>query len=64
MSHYTVAQLLESIERPPCPKCGTTMGLRRIEPDKKDQHDLGTFECPKCQHAQSMVVKYVKVSGS
>jgi ssDNA-binding Zn-finger/Zn-ribbon topoisomerase 1 len=47
----------DSIIRPPCPKCGDRMLLARIEPDKPD-HDKRTFECPKCQHEESIVVKY------
>jgi hypothetical protein len=46
-----------SITRPPCPNCGTVMQLARIEPDKAD-HDKRTFECPKCEHSESVVVKY------
>jgi transposase len=46
-----------SITRPPCPKCGFKMQLSRIEPDKPD-HDNRTFECPRCQHEISMIVKY------
>jgi predicted RNA-binding Zn-ribbon protein involved in translation (DUF1610 family) len=46
-----------SIVRPPCPKCGTQMLLARIAPDKPD-HDKRTFECPKCEHSESVVVKY------
>ena len=45
------------IERPPCPKCVTPMWLARITPYKPD-YDSRTFECPVCQHAESMIVKY------
>jgi hypothetical protein len=47
----------DSIERPPCSECGTTMLLARIEPDKPD-HDRRTFQCAKCGHSMSEVVKY------
>jgi DNA-directed RNA polymerase subunit RPC12/RpoP len=47
----------QQFERPNCPKCGTRMMLARIEPDEPD-HDKRTFECPGCQHAESIVVKY------
>jgi transcription elongation factor Elf1 len=33
------------------------MWLDHIEPDKP-QHDRRTFECPRCQHIESVVVKY------
>jgi ssDNA-binding Zn-finger/Zn-ribbon topoisomerase 1 len=46
-----------SITRPPCSKCGTVMLLARIEPEKPD-HDKRTFECPKCEHSESVVVKF------
>lgn len=44
-------------KRPSCPNCGTEMMISRIEPDKPD-HDMRTFECPKCNHDVSLVVKY------
>jgi DNA-directed RNA polymerase subunit RPC12/RpoP len=44
-------------ERIDCPKCGTKMLLTRIEPDKAD-HDKRTFECPKCQHVETVIIKY------
>jgi ribosomal protein S27AE len=47
----------DSIERPQCSECGTTMLLARIEPDKPD-HDRRTFQCAKCGHSLSEVVKY------
>jgi hypothetical protein len=46
-----------SIGRPLRAKCGTAMMLARIEPDVAD-YDLRTFECPKCEHSQSLVAKY------
>jgi hypothetical protein len=46
-----------SITRPPCPKCSTMMLLSRIEPDITD-HDRRTFECPKCGHEETVVVKF------
>jgi hypothetical protein len=47
----------DAIVRPPCTKCGTVMLLARIEPDKPG-HDLRTFECPKCEHSESVVIKF------
>ena len=38
-----------------CPKCGSPMGLTRIEPDEPGK-DLRTFECGKCQHIETMVI--------
>jgi transcription elongation factor Elf1 len=31
--------------------------LDRIEPDKPE-YDKRTFECPRCQHTESKIVKY------
>ena len=45
------------IDQPSCPKCGSGMLIARIEPDAPD-HDLRTFECPACQHAETKVVKF------
>ena len=47
---------LHPIERPHCPKCHGRMMLARIEPSP-DGSDLRTFECPKCEHVQKMLVK-------
>jgi hypothetical protein len=44
---------IESLLRP---KCAMPMDLSRIEPDEPG-FDLRTFECPKCQHSESFVVK-------
>jgi ssDNA-binding Zn-finger/Zn-ribbon topoisomerase 1 len=46
-----------SAERPACPKCGWAMWLARIEPDKPE-HDKRTFECPRCDYQETIVVKY------
>ena len=47
----------DTIPRPPCPKCSTKMWLARIEPDQPG-HDRRIFECPECEHAESVVVKF------
>ena len=46
-----------ALQRPGCPRCGEVMWLAYIEPDKPD-HDKRTFECPRCQHEITDVVKY------
>jgi transposase len=38
-----------------CPKCGSQMGLTRIEPDSPGK-DSRTFECGQCQHIETMVI--------
>ena len=43
--------------RPECPMCAVQMYLARIEPEKP-RHDLRTFECPRCQHVETAVVKF------
>jgi hypothetical protein len=46
-----------AIIRPPCPKCGTTMMLARIEPHTPG-YDMRTFECPTCHYSESAVVHF------
>jgi ribosomal protein S27AE len=50
------------IERPTCPKCGNSMLLARIEPDKPD-HDKRTFECFDCDHSESVVARYKRAAS-
>jgi hypothetical protein len=40
---------------PECPKCGTQMMLARIEPEAPGE-DRRTFECPVCEHSESILV--------
>jgi hypothetical protein len=47
-----------AVTRPPCPKCGTTMTLTRVEPHMPG-YDMRTFECPTCNHSESEVVHFV-----
>ncbi len=47
-----------AIIRPPCPKCGTTMMLARIESDTPG-YDRRTFECPTCDYWESAVVRFM-----
>jgi predicted RNA-binding Zn-ribbon protein involved in translation (DUF1610 family) len=54
-SEFTPSQ--PGFGHPTCPNCGTRMWLARIEPDKPD-HDLRTFECPQCDHTETVVTKY------
>jgi predicted RNA-binding Zn-ribbon protein involved in translation (DUF1610 family) len=46
-----------AILRSPCPKCGTTTILARVEPDAPGS-EKRTFECPNCRHYVSEVVKF------
>jgi transposase-like protein len=43
------------IERPYCPRCKTRMMLARISPEP-DRQEKRTFECPKCDFAQTVTV--------
>jgi hypothetical protein len=43
------------IQRPRCPWCQGRMMLSRIEPGPAHS-DFLTFECPKCERVQKMVV--------
>jgi hypothetical protein len=47
-----------SITRLYCPTCSVAMALMDIEPDKVD-HERRTFQCPKCDHVERVVVKYM-----
>ena len=48
-----------SIPRPNCPRCGTLMMLRLIEPvPKQPDHDTRTFDCLKCGNEHTEVVKF------
>lgn len=46
------------IDQPPCLNCGGRMWLARIEPTDKPDYDQRTFECPRCEHSETMMVKY------
>jgi rubredoxin len=51
--------------RPQCPECKTQktqMYLARITPDEPG-FDLRTFECPRCQHVETVVVEYKKTAS-
>jgi ribosomal protein S27AE len=43
-------------ERPECPECTAFMYLSRIESEKPG-FDLRTFECPRCQHVETVAVQ-------
>jgi len=44
--------------RPPCPKCGGLTSLARIEPAPEPDHDLRTFECKTCDHAEVVKIRF------
>jgi transcription elongation factor Elf1 len=44
-------------ERLECPECSALTYLAIIEPEKPG-FDLRTFECPRCQHVETVVVKF------
>ena len=48
------AMLVASIKSPRCSKCGETMSLRIIEPERPG-FDSQTFECPKCYDTKTLV---------
>jgi hypothetical protein len=43
--------------RPDCPQCAAQMYLARIVPEKPG-FDLRTFECPLCEHSETIVVRF------
>jgi hypothetical protein len=55
--HQSPASYSDPKMRPPCAKCNTTTMLTRIVPESPG-YDRRTFECPKCEHSESMVFKY------
>jgi predicted RNA-binding Zn-ribbon protein involved in translation (DUF1610 family) len=46
-----------AIACPECPKCGTQMMLARVMPESPG-HEQRTFECPMCEHSESVLVKF------
>jgi hypothetical protein len=46
--------LVASIKSPRCSKCGETMSLSIIEPERPG-FDSQTFECPKCYDTKTLV---------
>jgi hypothetical protein len=66
---WTVSQLnqpsltFQAVDHMPC-KCGGTKWLMLIEPVADTEpadsgaHDLRTFECPRCQQTESLVVRF------
>jgi hypothetical protein len=49
------AVFVDVIKSPRCSKCGETMALRLIEPEKPG-FDLQTFDCPKCCETETFLV--------
>jgi hypothetical protein len=43
---------------PACPRCRGMMLLCRIEPSDQPGHDLRTFECRSCGHAETRKVRF------
>jgi len=50
-----------AIVRPKCSRCGTRMSLVRIFPDKPG-YDQRTYECPRCEHEVTEIVRFQKAS--
>jgi hypothetical protein len=44
--------------RPTCPRCGACTMLTCIEPADTPDHDLRTFRCETCGHAELMEIKF------
>jgi hypothetical protein len=56
MSESHAVPSLLPIERPRCPKCQRRMMLARVQP-RPNGSDLRTFECPKCEQVQKMLIE-------
>jgi tRNA(Ile2) C34 agmatinyltransferase TiaS len=52
-----VLRQLQIVERPKCQRCGGKMMLASIEPHAAGV-DLRTFQCDKCAHAETALVKF------
>jgi DNA-directed RNA polymerase subunit M/transcription elongation factor TFIIS len=48
---------LQPSARPRCPECQNRMMLARIAPGPNGSH-VRTFECPKCEQVQEMLIDY------
>jgi hypothetical protein len=57
MTEYQPSTNSNFIPRLLCAKCGNSMRLARIEPERPS-HEIRTFECPTCGHCTSIVIKY------
>jgi predicted RNA-binding Zn-ribbon protein involved in translation (DUF1610 family) len=53
-SQWKHEMFADRIKSPQCPKCGATMLLRIIEPERPG-FDSRTFECPKCYDTEIVV---------
>jgi hypothetical protein len=49
------------IDPSPCPNCSAKMNFARISPDNKRGFEILTFECWKCWHMESVVIKLQQV---
>ena len=49
---------LPPIARRRCPSCGLQMFLSHIEPTDRAHYEWRTFECPMCDHKETMTVKF------
>jgi len=45
------------VNTPKCPRCGSSMHLERIEPDKPE-YDRRIFRCQTCGESVSETIKY------
>lgn len=48
----------EVIGHPRCSECRTLMWLSAIEPADRPDHDVRLFECPRCQQAMRVTVRF------
>jgi len=63
MTHYQPATPhSNSISRPNCSKCGTATLLFGIEAEKPG-YELWSFDCPKCNHIETVIGKSVQAAS-
>ena len=56
-THFRLLSLKKATDRPPCEKCGAATTLIGVT-QKKDDADLCTFECTKCNCIETFYVSY------
>ena len=47
-----------AVERPPCPNCGRTMWLYRVQPIDMLGHEQRIFSCSECAQQKTVFVKF------
>jgi hypothetical protein len=57
-SSHTFDPTVPPIAKRRCPMCGLPMFLACIEPSNQPDQDERTFECSKCEYAETVIVQF------